>query len=792
MSEQRAQPTPQPDSPESANLITRNPSVDWAERLGFPKRILNAFERFSLAVEKPISRLVREQKFNPLYHTGTITIFLLFVILGTGVYLTMFYQFGFEASYIAVSNIEANFIGGIVRALHRYASGAAVIFALLHGWRTFFQDRFRGPRWLAWVSGVLMATLFWLIGISGYWMVWDQRAQVLNQTLINLLKNSQLGTNFLVRYLVTEAAGTGWVFILLVTTIHLGLSVVVGLFYWLHIKRLSRAKWLPPRHWVVAISGLLVIASLLIPVGMLAPIDPTQFPTEISADLFFLFYLPAGLKWQPLILWGGVIILVALASAIPWILIRQKRAPIVVDAERCTGCTLCANDCPYQAIEMIERPKNARHKFLAKINSKMCVACGICVGTCTPLAMTFGDMPAAPLWEETLARISEVGTDPVKLVFTCERHAYQGAKPHLRRNLAPRDVGGPLVQIVPLPCIGMAHPNLATQALEAGASEVHFIGCPPEDCANREGNLWLQERLNRQRLPKLKSSFIKSPIYSDWLPPSDFRLAIEEPNQERPATNYNLDFSQVKWRNFIPALLLLFVIFAFQIWLSDRPYQPYPADTAMLEVALNHQAGYPIKGSASSLEPDLGFIYPTRLTIKVDDNIQLDQTYPPQGGNSASIAFEQIALTPGEHQIQVILFDRPDQNSGQILFDSLVAIENRGILSLSFRDAQISGDPAAGRDLFFESSLGASASCHICHALEPGVDKVGPSLAGVGVRAAERVPGMSAEAYLRESIIDPDTYIVDGFSAGLMLPDLEENLSDEQINNLIAFLLSMK
>ena len=120
-------------------------------------------------------------------------------------------------------------------------------------------------------------------------MIWDQRAQVLNQTLINLLNKSQLGTNFLVRYLVTEAAGTGWIFILLVTTVHLGLSAVVGLFYWLHIKRLSRAKWLPPRYWVMAIAGLLVVAPVLIPVGMLAPIDPTQLPTEISIGFIFPF-----------------------------------------------------------------------------------------------------------------------------------------------------------------------------------------------------------------------------------------------------------------------------------------------------------------------------------------------------------------------------------------------------------------------------------------------------------------------------------------------------------------------
>ena len=63
------------------------------------KRFLRTLERISLAVERPLARLVRDPRFNPLYHTGTITVFLLLIILVTGVYLTMFYQFGFAGSY---------------------------------------------------------------------------------------------------------------------------------------------------------------------------------------------------------------------------------------------------------------------------------------------------------------------------------------------------------------------------------------------------------------------------------------------------------------------------------------------------------------------------------------------------------------------------------------------------------------------------------------------------------------------------------------------------------------------
>ncbi|MFC1997634.1 hydrogenase iron-sulfur subunit [Chloroflexota bacterium] len=769
-------------------MSTRNPSVNWVERGSFSKRHLKNLERLSLVIEKPVSRWVREGKFNPLYHTGTITVLLLFIILVTGIYLTMFYQFGFEASYLAVSKIEANFVGRVMRALHRYASDVAVIFALLHGWRTFFQDRFRGPRWLAWTTGIGMAAFVWLIGISGYWLIWDERASLLNQTLINLINNSQLGTTFLVRYLVTESAGTGWVFLVLVITIHLGLSAVVGVAYWLHIKRLSRAKWLPPNYWTITVTGLLVLASKLVPVGMLNPIDPTHLPNHLTIDSFYLFYLPGALNWPTILFWGGAILLITLIGAGPWLLTRKKYQPVVIDQERCTGCTLCASDCPYKAIQMIERSDDHKHRYLAVIDHEMCVACGICIGTCAPLAMRLGDKLAEPLWEDTLATIFDLTDDTIKVVFTCERHAYQ----NLEKITDFPKVENQRVHIVPLTCVGMAHPDLAIKALEKGAAEVHFIGCPPDDCANREGNLWLQYRLDRKRLPKLKSNYIGFPIHTDWLPPNDFSQAIENPNTQKEATGHQLELSQIKWRNFFPAVLLLGVVLIIQIWMSDLPFYPYHEGTALLEISLDHQAGYPIKESTSNLEPEPGLIYPSRLVLDVDGKNILNKSYPPKTSNNASLAFEQFQLDPGVHHIQLSILDRPTQIKGLVLYDQTFDLGSHEVLKLNFQSEQLNGDPVAGERLFNNRSIGKGGSCSLCHSLVADVVLIGPSQEGVAIRAEKRVAKISAEEYIKESILEPDAYIVEGYPSGQMLPDLDEKLTPKQIDDLVAFLMTMK
>lgn len=97
-------------------------------------------------------------------------------------------------------------------------------------------------------------------------------------------------------------------------------------------------------------------------------------------------------------------------------------------------------------------------------------------------------------------------------------------------------------------------------------------------------------------------------------------------------------------------------------------------------------------------------------------------------------------------------------------------------------------DPAArGRVLFSRTP----ANCATCHSLEPDVVIVGPSLAGVATRAASRVEGMSAEAYLRNSILNPGDFIVPGFP-NVMAQNLRDVLASNEIDDLVAFLMTLE
>ncbi|KAA0271685.1 MAG: hypothetical protein EDM79_13550 [Chloroflexi bacterium] len=101
-------------------------------------------------------------------------------------------------------------------------------------------------------------------------------------------------------------------------------------------------------------------------------------------------------------------------------------------------------------------------------------------------------------------------------------------------------------------------------------------------------------------------------------------------------------------------------------------------------------------------------------------------------------------------------------------------------------------DPAAGEQIYQETASGVNAGCRICHSLVENERIIGPSFYGIADRAAERVPGMTAEEYLRQSILEPNAFVVPGYPEGQMIQNFGDILTGEQIQDLIAFLMTLK
>jgi mono/diheme cytochrome c family protein len=89
------------------------------------------------------------------------------------------------------------------------------------------------------------------------------------------------------------------------------------------------------------------------------------------------------------------------------------------------------------------------------------------------------------------------------------------------------------------------------------------------------------------------------------------------------------------------------------------------------------------------------------------------------------------------------------------------------------------GDPAQGKALFEEKGCGS------CHTFGPAgaVGTVGPDLANLPADAEKA--GKPLDVYIRESITNPNAYVVPGYPKGVMPPFA---LSQQQLDDLAAFL----
>lgn len=78
----------------------------------------------------------------------------------------------------------------------------------------------------------------------------------------------------------------------------------------------------------------------------------------------------------------------------------------------------------------------------------------------------------------------------------------------------------------------------------------------------------------------------------------------------------------------------------------------------------------------------------------------------------------------------------------------------------------------------------AQFGCQACHKVLGGGGELGPSLENVGAR-------LDADQ-IRQSIIEPNAVITEGFPSGVMPPNFAEQMSNEQLDALVTFLLEQK
>ncbi len=611
---------------------------------------------------------------NPFAQTGAIANTTFIIAAISGVVLLIWYSTSVHQAHASVvAMTEAPFTSGLVRSIHRYSSDACIFFVMVHALKLFAARRFGGARWLAWVTGLVSLGTLWFVGWTGYWLVWDTRAQRVALGTARMLDALPIFADPLSRSFLTDQSINSLLFFV-IFFVHMLVPLAMGVPLWLHITRLSRSKFLTQKRMTFWVLGSLLLMSLLLPADVEAAARMSVEPSAFAMDWWYLMPLAFTDRLGAGALWALVLVSGVLLFPVPWLLVRGRARPAEVVPARCNACEKCYQDCPYDAISMQPRTDDQPYAAVALVDPSKCVGCGICAGSCDSAGVGvwwFSEIEQRKRMDRQIEDAAKTGDAPL-LALVCAESA--GATLDIDATGACSQLPG--YRVVRVPCAGWIHPLTVERAVRRGARGVLVVACGPGGCMYREGGVWTAQRLGGKREPSLRTDKVAAEQVRlvELFRTEPGRLRDEAQAFARGAAPLTpASLPGLRATLFGTALVAALV---FLTWgLTRISYAAPTLPGGELVVSFKHPGSSAEKCREPTPE-DLASLPPhmrpkqicerrradVRLRVSVDGTQRLEQAFEPRGiwhdGNS--IAIERIAIEPGPHIVRVEIGDQPD------------------------------------------------------------------------------------------------------------------------------------
>jgi len=176
-------------------------------------------------------------------------------------------------------------------------------------------------------------------------------------------------------------------------------------------------------------------------------------------------------------------------------MVRGDAIKAVVDLEKCTSCGVCAQVCPFGAIEVDVKAKTG-----ARVITAVCAGCGACAAECRFGAITIRHFHDDQILAQISAALEE---EPEKkiITFLCNWCSYAaGDLAGMSRIQYP-----PNNRFIRVMCSARVDENFIWHAFKLGAPVVLLSGCHIGDCHYLNANHWTIRRADKlwNRMEKL-------------------------------------------------------------------------------------------------------------------------------------------------------------------------------------------------------------------------------------------------------------------------------------------------
>jgi quinol-cytochrome oxidoreductase complex cytochrome b subunit/coenzyme F420-reducing hydrogenase delta subunit/ferredoxin len=640
---------------------------------------------------EPLRRVLEQgfgPRLNPLNHLGALNIYFFWVVLISGIWLFIFFKTSVAGAYASVEYLthEQWYLGGVMRSLHRYASDAAVITLVLHMLREFAYDRHRGMRWFSWVTGVPLLWLVIPLGITGYWLVWDQLGWYVALTSAELMDSLPIFSESMARNFLSDAALSDRFFTLMAFMHLIGLPLFLVFGIWLHVLRINGPRINPPRALMAGSLVAMVALSFVFPAVSQGEVDMSTVPDSLGLDWYYLLVYPLAKAWSPGWVWGLLVGFSLLLCALPWIAPMRGKSPAQVDLDNCNGCARCADDCPFGAITMQPRSDGKAYEIEAVVDPALCMSCGLCTGAC-PTATPFRrhsalipgidmpDLPATALRESIMQAAAKLQGERRILVFGCRENAQSR-----RMKAIVNDAETATLDVI---CSGHLPPPFVDFILSRKLADgIVVAGCPGGDCQYRFGTEWTSLRMARQRDPHLRKRVDSARLALAWedrwqgcqgLPDVVAALRASLPAADQPGEPCAPRRPPRIVRHVFAAAAYA-VFFALVAWLSVWPrFHLIDAGHAMVSLSFSH-AGQRIRECRTLTQEELDKLppnmrkpqdcprerLPVRVLFAVNDATLFEATLAPTGlwNDGSANLYRRLEVPAGTQKLFIGMNER--------------------------------------------------------------------------------------------------------------------------------------